>query len=107
VLRVFIAHGLAYPVATAWAFASVPALVIAIASQVGTSLDDSVIAHRVLMGVAWPTIASFVLAHVAGLVWGLDRDERRGKRRFTIAMIAMTAVPIMLGGVTWIWLMTR
>ncbi|MGH7294062.1 MAG: hypothetical protein ACRELB_03970 [Polyangiaceae bacterium] len=84
-----------------------PALVIAIAAQVGTSLDDAVIAHKVLMGVAWPSGASFALVHVAGLIWGFDPDERRGKRRFTVAMIVLAAVPVILGGGLWIWLMTR
>ena len=107
VLRFFVAHGLAYPIATAWAFASVPALVVGIASRFGTTLDDAVIAHKVLMGVAWPTAAAFVLAHVAGIVWGLDRDEKRGRRRFVVAMAALSILPVVAGGASWIWLMTR
>jgi len=39
-LRLLMAHGLAYPIATAWAFATVPAFVIAVASEVGITLDD-------------------------------------------------------------------
>lgn len=107
VLRFFIAHGLAYPIAIAWAFGSIPAFVIGIASRVGTSLDDADIAHRVLVGLAWPTIAAFVLAHVAGVLWGLARDEERAKKRFFAGMAVLAGVPIVLGGVSWIWLMTR
>jgi MFS family permease len=107
VLRFFIAHGLSYPIATAWAFASVPALVVGIASRVGTTLDDAAIAHEVLVGVAWPTAAAFALAHVAGIVWGRDRDETRGRRRFVVAMAVLFILPALGGGVSWIWLMTR
>jgi hypothetical protein len=106
-LRLLIGHGLAYPIATAWAFGSVPALVIGIASQVGLTLDDQAVAHRVLVGVAWPAIGSFVLTHVAALVWGLDSDEQRGRRRFFVAMALLGVVPVVLGGASWVWLMTR
>ena len=107
VLRFFIGHGLAYPIATIWAFAFIPALVIGIASQVGLSLDDQAVAHRVLVGVAWPALGSFLLTHVAGLVWGLDPDERRGRRRFFVATGLLGVIPLVLGGASWIWLMTR
>ena len=98
VLRFFIAHGLSYPIATAWAFASVPALVVGIASRVGTTLDDAVIAHKVLIGVAWPAAAAFVLVHAAGIVWGLDPDETRGRRRFVVAMAVLSVLPVVGGG---------
>ncbi len=107
VLRFFIAHGLSYPITTAWAFAAIPALVIGIASRVGTTLDDDVIAHKVLLGLAWPSGAAFLAVHVAGVVWGLERDDARGKRRFGIAMAVLAVVPIVLGGASWIYLMTR
>jgi hypothetical protein len=106
-LRLFIADLLAFPISLAWAFGSVPAVVILVASAVGTSLDDEAIAHRVLLRVAWPWVGSFVLAHVPGLIWGLDRDDRRGRRTFVASMVALGAVPVVLGGASWIWLMTR
>jgi len=106
-LRIFMAHGLAYPVATLWAFASVPAFVVNVASQVGITLDDETVAHRVLLRVAWPAVGSFVLVHVAGVVWGFDRDEARGGRVFRIALLALAVVPVVVGGITWSWLMTR
>ncbi|HEY6459374.1 MAG TPA: hypothetical protein VIY73_04460 [Polyangiaceae bacterium] len=107
VLRFFIAHGLAYPIAIAWAFGSVPAFIIGIASRVGTSLEDADIAHRVLLAVAWPTGAAFLLAHVAGVLWGFAGDEARAKRRFFTGMAVLGGVPVVLGSASWIWLVTR
>jgi hypothetical protein len=106
-VRFFIAHGLAYPIACAWAFGAIPAYVIHIASQVGTSLDDEEVAHRVLVGLMVPTIAAFVIPHVAGVLWGLALDEERARRRFILAMALLGGLPVLFGGVSWIWLMTR
>jgi hypothetical protein len=106
-VRVFVAHLLAYPVATAWAFGSIPTMIVRIASRVGTSLDDADIAHRVLLAIAWPTGLAFLLAHLAGVVWGLDRDERRSRRVFIAAIAVLLGAPILGGGGSWIWLMTR
>jgi ABC-type Fe3+ transport system permease subunit len=106
-LRIFIAHGLAYPIGAAWAFASVPLLVLNVASHVGTTLDDATVAHLVLLRVAWPAIGSFVLVHLAGVVWAFDPDEVRGRRMFRWALAALSAIAAVVGGVTWVWLMTR
>ncbi|MGD0526024.1 MAG: hypothetical protein ABSE49_12815 [Polyangiaceae bacterium] len=106
-LRLFMAHGLAYPIATAWAFATVPLFVVAVASEVGLTLDDATVAHRVLLRVAWPAAVSFILVHLAGVLWAFDRNEPRGRRAFTLSLLALTAVPVVGGGVSWIWLMTR
>jgi hypothetical protein len=106
-LRVLLAHGLAYPIATAWAFASVPAFVVSVASEVGVTLDDEAVAHRVLCRVAWPAVGSFVLAHVAGVAWAAHPDEARGRRIFVATMVALAGVAVVLGGGSWIWLMTR
>jgi hypothetical protein len=106
-LRLFAAHGLAYPVATAWAFATVPVFVVAVASEVGLTLDDATVAHRVLLRVAWPAAISFVLVHLAGAVWAFDRNDPRGRRAFLYALVGLTALPVVGGGISWIWLMTR
>jgi hypothetical protein len=106
-LRLFAAHGLAYPVATAWAFASVPAFVIDVASEVGITLDDETVAHRVLLRVAWPAVGCFVLVHIAGAVWAFDRNEARGRRIFLVSLAVLVAIAVVGGGITWIWLMTR
>jgi hypothetical protein len=106
-LRIFAAHGLAYPIATAWAFASVPFLVVGIASQVGLTLDDAEVAHRVLVGAAWPAVGVFVLTHVLGVVWAFDRNEGRGRRVFIAALVGLFAIAVLFGGGSWIWLMTR
>jgi hypothetical protein len=106
-LRLFAAHGLAYPIATAWAFATVPVFVVAVASEVGLTLDDATVAHRVLLRVAWPTAIAFILVHLAGVFWAFDRDEPRGRRALLWSLLGLTAVPIVGGGISWIWLMTR
>jgi ABC-type Fe3+ transport system permease subunit len=106
-LRIFASHGLAYPIATAWAFAAVPVLVVSVASRVGLTLDDEEVAHQVLVRVAWPALGVFALTHVVGLVWAFDRDEMRGRRVFLGAMLALFAIALLVGGSSWIWLMTR
>jgi hypothetical protein len=106
-LRIFMAHGLAYPIATAWAFASVPMFVLNVASEVGITLDDETVAHRVLLRVAWPAIGSFVLVHLAGVYWAFDPDEARGRRVFRVALLGLTAIAVVGGGIWWAWLMTR
>ncbi len=106
-LRVFIADLLAFPISVAWAFGCIPIVVVGLASALGTSLDDEVIAHRVLQRVFWFWGGSFVLAHLPGVAWGLDRNDRRGRRVFVASMVALGAIPIVLGGASWIWLMTR
>jgi hypothetical protein len=106
-LRIAVAHGLAYPIAAAWAFASVPALVVSVTSQAGTTLDNQTVAHRVLCRVAWPALGSFVLAHAAGVAWAVHADPARGRRIFVATLVALASVATVLGGGSWIWLMTR
>ncbi len=106
-LRIFLAHGVAYPIATAWAFASVPLLVVSVASRVGTTLDDATVAHLVLLRVAWPTIGAFVLVHLAGIAWAVDRNEVRGGRMFRWALAGLSVIAVLVGGASWVWLMTR
>jgi hypothetical protein len=106
-LRLLAAHGLAYPVAIAWAFGSIPLMVIRVASVVGLTLDDQEIAHRVLLLVAWPSIGSFVLVHAAGAVWALAKDAARARRFFVATTAVLLGVPVVGGGASWIWLITR
>jgi hypothetical protein len=106
-VRLLIAHGLAYPVAIAWAFGSIPLTVAALASAVGTTLDDDVVAHRVLLTVAWPAVASFVLVHASGAFWALSPDARRGRRVWVASMLVLGILPVVGGGASWIWLMGR
>jgi hypothetical protein len=107
VLRLLLAHGLAYPVAIAWAFGSIPLIVVRVASAVGLTLSDEEIAHRVLLLVAWPSIASFVLVHAAGVVWALGKESPRARRVFVVATAALFVVPVVVGGGSWVWLVTR
>jgi hypothetical protein len=107
VLRLLLAHAVAYPVALAWAFGSVPLLVVAVASSSGTSLEDAVIAHRVLVRVAWPAALSFAVVHAAGAVWAWSADARRGWRVFAWSSGALMTVAVVVGGASWLWLMNK
>jgi hypothetical protein len=107
ILRLFVAHGLAYPISFAWALGSMPAFIVWIVSKVGTTLDDAVVGRWVLMDVCVPAATAFLLAHGAGLWWGLDGDEARGRRRFLRTMALLGGVPVVFGGASWIWLMLR
>ena len=106
-VRLLVAHGLAYPVAIAWAFGSIPLIVVHVASVVGLTLDDKEIAHRVLLLVAWPSIGSFVLEHAAGATWAFARDAARMRRLFVATTAVLLGVPVIGGGASWIWLVTR
>jgi hypothetical protein len=107
VVRVFIAHLIAYPIAFVWALGSIPLVIVGVVAAMGTSLDDAVIAHHVLLRLLWPVVPAALLAHLAGVVWGLDRNEKRGRRLFIVTMAVLGAVPVVVGGVSWIWLVTR
>lgn len=101
-VRVFVAHLIAYPIVLAWALGAMPAMIVRVVSAVGTSLDDADVAHRVLVLLLWPVVASALLAHAAGVVWGLDRDEKRGKRVFVVVMAALGGLPVLGGAASWI-----
>ena len=105
--RLLVSHLLAYPIAMAWAVASVPVIVVALASRYGTSLDDEVLVHRALGVVLWPAVGSFVCAHVLGVAWARAGDAPRGLRAFALRTSLLTGVAVVGGGASWIWLMTR
>jgi len=107
VVRLLVAHVLAYPVAIAWALGSIPLVVVLVASATGTALDDHAVTHLVLMRVAWPTVASFVLVHAAGVAWARAADARAGRNRFLVAMGLLAGLPAVAGGASWLWLMSR
>lgn len=106
-LRLLVAHALAYPVALAWAFGSVPLIVMAVASSTGTSLEDAEIAHRVLVRVAWPAALSFAAVHAVGVAWAWSKDARRGWRVFAWTSGALMTVAVVVGGASWLWLMSK
>ncbi len=106
-LRLLVAHAAAYPVALAWAFGSVPLLVVAVASASGPSLEDAEIAHRVLVRVAWPAALSFVAVHAAGAAWAWSPDARRGWRVFAWSSGALLGCALVVGGASWLWLMNQ
>jgi hypothetical protein len=80
---------------------------VSVTSQAGTTLDNQTVAHRVLCRVAWPALGSFVLAHAAGVAWAVHADPARGRRIFVATLVALASVATVLGGGSWIWLMTR
>src|SRR5579872_4464022 len=86
VVRLLVAHVLAYPVAFAWAVGSIPVVAIAMASSAAAPLDDHAVAHIVLLRIAWPAILSFVLVHAAGAAWAFARDPRRSRTWFLAGM---------------------
>jgi hypothetical protein len=99
-----LAHALASPIAMAWALASLPVIIVSIAS---TRYEDAEIAREVLLYALWPSIGSFVLAHAVGAVWAWRRDEARGRRTFVLAMALLGGVPVFAGGALWGWLMLK
>jgi len=105
-IRVFVAHLFGYPVAMAWAVGSIPAVIARVAGRYGIDLKPEELTHYVLLGLLWPVVVTLVLEHFAGVVWGVDRNERRGKRVFVAATVVLLVVPILGGGASWIWLMT-
>lgn len=107
VLRLLVAHALAYPVALAWAFGSVPLIVMSVASATGTSLEDAEVAHRVLVRVAWPAALSFAAVHATGAAWAWAADARWGRRLFAWSSGVLLAVAVLVGGASWIWLMSK
>lgn len=106
-LRLLVAHAVAYPVALAWAFGSVPLIVVSVASATGTSVDDAEIAHRVLLRVAWPAALSFLAVHALGAVWARSADARRGARIFALSTGVLGGVAVVAGSASWLWLMSK
>jgi hypothetical protein len=106
-VRVFVAHLVAYPVALAWAMGAIPALIVREASRYGLSIDEAVLVHRILVGLLWPVVPAALVEHLAGVAWGIDRNEKRGRRVFLVATAVLLVVPVLGGGASWIWLMTR
>jgi hypothetical protein len=100
----FIAHALAYPIALAWALASIPIIIFSIAS---VQYEDAEIARRVLAYTLWPSLLAFAAAHVPGAVWAWSRNDARGRRHFLSGMIVLGALPTVVGGVLWGWLMLQ
>jgi hypothetical protein len=104
VLRVFIAHALAYPIAMLWSLGSLPVIIVSVAS---TRYDDAEIARRVLVSALWPLVGSFVLAHAPGAAWAWSRGDVRAGRVFVTSMALLGAVPVVVGGALWVWLVLR
>jgi hypothetical protein len=100
----FIAHALAYPIAMAWALGSIPIIIVSIAS---VQSSDAEIARRVLAHALWPLSVAFGVAHAPGAVWAWSRDDARGRRFFLLAMVLLGAVPTLVGGALWGWLVLK
>jgi hypothetical protein len=108
VLRIFIAHGLAYPIAVAWALGSIPLIIAAVASaQYRDGYGDPEIARHVLTYTLWPLCVAFGAAHVPGVVWAWSRDDVHGRRLFFGAMALLGGVPTLVGAALWGWLVLQ
>ena len=107
VVRMLVAHVLAYPICVAWALGSIPLVVVLVASSTGTTLDDHAVTHLVMMRIAWPAVLSFVLVHAAGVAWARAPEPRAGRARFLVAMSLLAGLPTVVGGAAWLWLMSR
>jgi hypothetical protein len=105
--RLLVAHGVAYPVAIAWAFGAVPVLILRIAARGGPLLDDATVGQRVVVHDAWPALGAFVAVHVLGAVWAFSRDATKGRKVFVVSTAALTAVAVVGGGASWLWLLSR
>lgn len=101
-------HMLAYPVAFVWAIFAIVPILSAIPPQVLATKTPESAARLVILKLAWPSIALFVLVHGGALPWALDR--RAGSRGIRISL-ATYGVLMLVGGLfavgVWVRLYTR
>jgi hypothetical protein len=105
-LRLGIAHLLAYPIAFAWAVASIPPFIVTLPPSFLVSAPVDGVVQVVLHRLAWPSIAVFVLEHVVVVPWAV-RGTDRARRFFFVSTAAITGIAILGGGAFWLWLVLR
>jgi hypothetical protein len=104
--RYAIAHGAAYPIAFAWAAASIP-LVIHIFHNLLDSQDDIAVGQFVVHKLAWPAGVAFALPHLLALPWAFGADTARWRRFAWIGIGAVAGTALVFGGASWLWLVLR
>ena len=107
--RLLIAHGLAYPVAFAWAIAAIPACIVSLPDAVVMGGSVDAVVQIVLRKLAWPAFGVFVVEHLAAIPWARAHASNapRARRGFWIATGALFGVALVVGGASWLWLVRR
>lgn len=121
-LRLGVAHALAYPIAIAWSVAATPLCVASVPEKlladIPIDIDPWKFAHdffggggaaalrliiiRMLVAACVP----FAIEHVLVIPWAL-RGSTRTKRFFWWSTAAISAIAIVGGVATWLWLVLR
>jgi hypothetical protein len=105
--RFLYAHALSYPVTFLAALAVIPLSILSLTMSKLLVMSEDQVVHDVLWRVFWPSLVTFVLVHVAAVPWARAKDERRQKRLFFTMLAVLSAVFVLVGGGSWIWLMAR
>jgi hypothetical protein len=108
VVRLALGHVAAYPLAFLWAVAAIPLTIHVFHGDIDASGGDpAVFARLVVVRLAWPAAAVFLVEHAVAIAWALGRDPARATRRFAWGTGALAAVGVVLGGASWAWLWLR
>jgi hypothetical protein len=105
--RSMIGHVCAYPVAVAWAMASIPLAIHLFIREIDLLPDQQAVGQLVVRRVAWPAGAAFALVHLASLLWSFAADPARGFKRFIKVLAGIAAAGVLFGIASWTWLMLR
>lgn len=102
-----VAHMAAYPVTFVWAAGAVVPVLARVPAATLANASREAVVRDVLAALVAPSLAIFVLLHVAAVPWMRDRAGARGKK----LTLAVLGVALVLGAVfalaTWGWLFTR
>lgn len=106
--RAFLAHLLAYPLAFLTACAAIPLSIHLFITTIDEFGDDlTAVGQYIVHLVAWPAGALFAVAHLLALPWVFGRDPARGRRLFLKSFAALSAVVLLAGAASWLWLWLR
>lgn len=106
--RAFLAHLLAYPLAFLTACAAIPLSIHLFITTIDRLGDDlPAIGQYIVRLTAWPAGALFVVAHALAIPWVFGRDPARGRRIFLRSVAALTALVVLAGAASWLWLWLR
>ena len=106
--RYVIAHVAAYPIAFLWAVASIPLAIHLSVHDLDALHDDMhAIGQLIVRRLAWPAAAAFVLPHAIAVPWAFGRDPARLRRPTWIGIGALTALGVLFGAASWLWLVLR
>jgi hypothetical protein len=113
VVPTVVAISVALPLAIVWAIALVPLGVRAIPDRVieqSTMAPEVVkmLGDRVVHWLLTPCAVVFVVAHLVAVPWALAPVDHRKKARrlYWTAIGALTGLAVVLGGASWIWIVT-